>query len=500
VNLAFGGSVDNLAPPLRLELPVKVLPIVRRPRRYNVLRGGRGSAKSRTVARVLATAALSPRLIGGREVPFRCLCTREIQKSMKDSVHRLIADEIRRLGLADLFEILDTEIRGPNGALFLFAGLQGHTVESMKSYEGLTDVWVEEASAVCDRSWEILIPTLRGKGARFYITFNPDLEADPVWQRFVVSPPKSNRIHSIELNYEDNPWFEDTELPEESEQLKRQNPAAWAHVYGGQLRSQNGIIFKREWARWYDPDLPGELPVGMRFYLASDYAATPEGGDYTVHTVFGVDHRDRIYVVDCWYDQADPHNWTDSKGEDRRGWIDAGLDLVEKWRPLYWFDESGPITRSVDGAIKVAMMQRSAAGRPAYVTRVTLPSVGSKANRAIGLNTRKPTVADQARALGFAGRMSAGAVYFPKPGPGREWVLWLTNQLWAFHGLGDQLDDGTDTCSLFARGLEQVPKGAEPPKKPEDAPEPFTEAWFAERDRLRGEGQRDDAAYYEGTG
>lgn len=500
MNLAFGGTIDNLAPPLRLELPVKVLPIVRLPKRFNVLRGGRGSAKSRSVARILVVSALSPRIISGVERPFRCLCTREIQKSMKDSVHRLIADEIARLKLGHLFDVQETEIKGPNGALFLFAGLQGHTVESMKSYEGLTDVWVEEASAVCDRSWEILIPTLRGKGSRFYITFNPDLEADPVWQRFIVSPPKSNRINSIELNYVDNPWFDETELPEESEELKAKNPVAWAHVYGGQLRSQNGIIFRREWARWFVPELPGELPEGMRFYIASDYAATPEGGDYTVHAVFGVDHRDRIYVVDCWYGQADPHRWTDSEGVEREGWIDAALDLVEKWRPLWWFDESGPIARSTDGAIKVAMMNRAAAGRPAYVTRMTLPSVGSKGNRAIGLNTRKPTVADQARALGFAGRMSAGAVYFPKPGAGREWVTWLTEQLWAFHGLGEQLDDGTDACSLFARGLEAVVKGAEPDKKPEDAPEPFTEAWFAERDRLRHEGETDAADYYERGG
>lgn len=476
---------------LEVRFPVKVLPVVQEPRRFNVLHGGRGSAKSRTIATIIVLRCLA--------ATERVLCCREIQKSMRDSVYRLLADTIARLGVGHEFELLEAEIRCKlTGSTIQFSGLQNHTVDSLKSFEGATIVWVEEASSVSEHSWSILIPTIRDAGSQFFITFNPDLEDDAVWQRFVVNPPAAHRLHRIELNYNDNPWFDETELPEESEQLRRQNPVAWAHVYGGQLRSKNGIIFRKEWARYYNPDMPGELPTGMRFYLSSDYAVSPEEGDYTTHVMFGVDHRDRIYVVDCWYGQESPHEWTDSEGVEHRGWIDAALDLVEKWRPLWWFDEAGVIVRSVGGTIGVAMMQRSAAGRPAFVTRVSLPSIASKASRAIGLNTRKPTLADQARAMGFAGRMSAGAVYFPTPGPGREWVGWLTAQLWAFHGLGQQVDDAVDACSLFARGLEQVVKGAEPPKKPEDAPEPFTDAWFAERERLRRQNERDDAEFYNG--
>lgn len=478
---------------LRLEIPAKCLPLVANPLRFNILRGGRGSAKSRTIARLLIAAALAPRLIDGQERPFRCLCTREIQKSMKDSVHRLLADEIQRMGLGEAFEVLETEIRGPNGALFLFAGLQGHTVETIKSFEGLTDVWIEEASAVADRSFEILIPTIRGKGSRFWISFNPDSEEDAVWQRFIVSPPPAHRCQVIELNYSDNPWFEDTELVEESADLREKFPAVWQHVYGGQLRSIDGLIFKRNWLRFYDPAT--ETPTGMTLYGSSDYAVTPDGGDYTEMGIFGQDHRARTYVLDWWFGQAEPHDWVDAQGTEQKGWVDAWLDLVEKWRPLYWFEEKGPILSSVQGSMNTAMMARAAEGRSSFVIRHPLASVGSKANRAKGINTRNPSSADAARALGFAGRMSAGAVYLPHPSPERPWVARLIAQLMAFHGQGGQVDDGVDVCALFARGLDDVFLGQPPKPDPEAAPKPFTAAWFAARDKMRSQVPDNDGFY-----
>jgi hypothetical protein len=480
----------------RFEIPAKCLPIALAPLRFNVLKGGRGSAKSRTVARLLVLSALSPRIIDGHEMPFRCLCTREVQKSMKDSVHRLIADEIRRMGLGEFFDILETEIRGPNGALFLFAGLLGHTIETLKSYEGLTDVWVEEASSVAEHSWEILIPTVRAKGSRFYITFNPDSAEDAVWKRFVVNPPPADRCQVIDLNFEDNPWFEDTELVEESAELKRTNPVLWQHVYGGQLRSKNGLIFKRNWLRWYDPDDPNDCPADMLNYGAADYAVTPEGGDWTEMGIFGMDYRGRLYVRDWYFDQADPHDWVDAAGAPRKGWIDAWLDLVEKWGPVYWFEEKGPILSSVGGAMNQAMMARHMAGRPAWVTRMALASVGSKASRAAGINTRKPTLADQARAMGFAGRMSAGAVYFPRPSPDRPWVHRLIEQLMAFHGLGSQVDDGVDVCSVLARGLDSMARGEAPKAEKPPPLVPHTDAWFKARDAMHAPDQREKENFY----
>lgn len=438
-------------PTVRLEIPAKCLPLVQDPRRYNVLKGGRGSAKSRTVAAILVMKGL-----GG---DMRLLCTREIQKSMKDSVHRLLADTIRSLGLEAYYEILETEIRGPGNTLIMFAGLQGHTVESIKSYEGLTDVWVEEATSVVERSWEILLPTIRGKGSKLWITFNPDLEDDPVYQRFVVNPPEAHRIHLIELNWSDNPWFEDTELVAESADLKAKNPDVWLHVYGGQLRSVQGLIFKRDWFRWYDPET--ETPKDLRTYLASDYAVTPDGGDFTEHGVGGLDPTGNLYLTDWWSGQTDPATW-----------IDAGLDLVKAHKPVRWFEESGVILRAVDGSIAKRMQERGH-----YALRTALPSAGSKASRA----------------LGFAARAAAGTVYLPR---NRPWALRLLNQLMAFHGQGGQFDDGVDVCSLLARGLEMMFNADEPPPAKAKPPEPFTQAWFDARDKQNRMDEAKKKRYY----
>ena len=101
------------------------------------MHGGRGGGKSHGVAEVLLDMAARN--------PLRVLCAREIQKSMRDSVHRLLKDKVVKLGLHGFYEVLDNEIRGANGSLFLFAGLQSHTVDSIKSFEGVDIVWVEEA-------------------------------------------------------------------------------------------------------------------------------------------------------------------------------------------------------------------------------------------------------------------------------------------------------------------------------------------------------------------
>ncbi|MDE3097508.1 MAG: phage terminase large subunit, partial [Chloroflexota bacterium] len=123
------------------------------PHRYKILYGGRGGGKSWSVARALLAHGLAAR--------ERILCTREIQRSIKDSVHRLLCDQIERLGLGAHYTITETEIRGANGTECIFAGLQDHTIDSIKSYEGVTKVWVEEAHRVSKRSWDILIPTIR---------------------------------------------------------------------------------------------------------------------------------------------------------------------------------------------------------------------------------------------------------------------------------------------------------------------------------------------------
>ena len=137
--------------------------------RYRVLYGGRGGAKSWAVARAL--------LIKAAKSPLRILCAREFQTSIRDSVHKLLSDQIVALGLIELFEITQAAIRGVNGSEFAFVGLKNN-VANVKSYEGIDICWVEEAQTVSRNSWNVLIPTIRKEGSEIWITFNPELETD----------------------------------------------------------------------------------------------------------------------------------------------------------------------------------------------------------------------------------------------------------------------------------------------------------------------------------
>ena len=224
-----------------------------KPARYKVLYGGRGAGRSWSCARALL-------LLGLQRPGLRILCARELQASIKDSVHRLLADQIQLLGLP--YEVLRTEIRGPGDTLFIFEGLR-HNVTKIKSLEGIDVCWVEEAERVSGESWDVLVPTIRKDGSEIWITFNPDLEDDATYRRFVLGvdgkgPPPGTWL--CKVSGEANPWFPD-ELRPEREYLYRVDPDAAAHVWGGECRrASDAQILKGKVAveefepepRWWD--------------------------------------------------------------------------------------------------------------------------------------------------------------------------------------------------------------------------------------------------------
>ena len=206
------------------------------PHRYKVLWGGRGSSKSWTAARCL--------LIRAAESPIRVLCTREVQESIKDSVHRLLSDQIETMGLGSRFEITRDEIRGVNGSLFIFSGLASQTVESIKSFEGVDIVWCEEAQSIVKRSWDVLLPTIRKEGSEIWMTMNPRLETDETWVRFVENPRSDSFVRQV--NWRDNPWFSDV-LNEERLDTQRRDPESYSNIWEGQpLRVAEGAIYRYE--------------------------------------------------------------------------------------------------------------------------------------------------------------------------------------------------------------------------------------------------------------
>ena len=208
-----------------------------RPSRYKFIRGGRGSGKSWGVARAL--------LILGAKQKMRILCTREVQKSIRQSVHQLLSDQIQMLGLGSFYEVLTTELRGANGTQFFFAGLSEMTADSIKSFEGCDIVWLEEAQTLTRRSLTILIPTIRREGSEIWATYNPELETDPIHEMAVVNPPPDTV--SVLMNYSDNPWFPATLEAERQHAQATMRPANYAHIWEGQCKpAVEGAVYADE--------------------------------------------------------------------------------------------------------------------------------------------------------------------------------------------------------------------------------------------------------------
>jgi phage terminase large subunit len=218
----------------QVEFPEK-LSILFDSARYKVLYGGRGGAKSWGIARALL-------IIGARKTT-RILCAREFQTSIRDSVHKLLSDQIVSMGLIEFYEITQNSIRGKNGTEFSFVGLKNN-VANIKSYEGCDICWVEEAQTTSKLSWNVLIPTIRKEGSEIWISFNPELETDETYQRFIVNQPENCIVQRI--NWSDNPWFPET-LRLEKDALFVRDRESYNTVWEGVCRQTvDGAIFAKE--------------------------------------------------------------------------------------------------------------------------------------------------------------------------------------------------------------------------------------------------------------
>jgi hypothetical protein len=207
---------------LILDIPEKLGFLVSAKSRYKILYGGRGAAKSETIAKCL--------LALGYQNPIGILCAREIQNTIKDSVHKLLAAKIKELGLEHFYAVTETDIRGANGSFFVFKGLRSNIGE-IKSLFGIKYCWVEEAHLVKKETWEILEPTIRENDSEIWISFNTGSDSDYVYEEFVVKP-REDAI-CVKINYYDNPWFPDV-LRKDMERDKKHNPERYNHVWLGE--------------------------------------------------------------------------------------------------------------------------------------------------------------------------------------------------------------------------------------------------------------------------
>lgn len=224
---------------LRIDVAPVFEPLLK-PARYKGAFGGRGSGKSQAFADLLIIEAL-------KTPGLRALCCREVQKSLKESAKRLIESKIEEYDLGSLFEVQSAEIKTPGGGLIAFAGLQDHTSESIKSYEGFDVAWVEEAQTVSHRSLNLLRPTIRKPGSEIWLSWNPRFDTDAVDQMLRGKEIPTGAV-VVRANWHDNPWFP-AELEQERLDCQRQQPEQYDHIWEGDYATvADGAYFARHLA------------------------------------------------------------------------------------------------------------------------------------------------------------------------------------------------------------------------------------------------------------
>ncbi len=272
---------------LRIETARVFKPLLS-PKRYKGAYGGRGSGKSHFFGEQVIISALA-------KSGYRFVCIREVQNTIKDSVKQLLEDKIQKFGLGADFEVTDSEIRGRNGSLIIFRGMQNYNAESIKSLEGFDGAWVEEAQTLSARSLKMLRPTIRKEGSEIWFSWNPRHDTDAVDKMFRQHfEPETMTV--VKANWGDNPWFPDV-LRRDMEADYRNDPDMAAHVWGGGYEIFTEAAYysrqmgdaERDRRIGVVPHLPG-LPVQTAWDIGID--------DYTAIWFFQRISATRLNVID----------------------------------------------------------------------------------------------------------------------------------------------------------------------------------------------------------
>jgi phage terminase large subunit len=243
-------------PDLEIQTPRVFLPLLE-PARYKGIHGGRGSGKSHFFAEMLIERCVMEKT--------DVVCIRENQKSLDQSVKKLLESKIQSMDAGYYFEVQDAKIKSRNGGIIIFQGMQNHTAESIKSLEGFNVAWVEEAQTFSQKSLDLLRPTIRNPGSELWFSWNPNKASDPIDVLLRGdSPPPDSTV--IEANYFDNPWFQETALFAEMDYDRQRDPDKYAHVWLGRYQQNSET---RVFRNWRIEEF--ERPSGSVFRLGADW-------------------------------------------------------------------------------------------------------------------------------------------------------------------------------------------------------------------------------------
>ena len=260
--------------------------------RYIGVYGGRGSGKSHEIAGLVVEEMVA-------DANCSVVCIREVQKSLALSAKKLIEAKIVEFGVSHLFDVLQNEIRRIGGTgLCIFVGMQDHTADSVKSLEGFSIAWVEEAQSLSQRSMDLLRPTIRKEGSRILFSWNPRRRGDAV-ERLLRGPkgPRADAI-VVKANYTDNPFLPDT-LRREAENDMDNDPDGFPHTWLGEYESVGSkVVIPAAWVQsaiGLADDLG--LEVTGKLYAAIDVAGGEDGGD---ENAFAIRKGISLLSVQSW--------------------------------------------------------------------------------------------------------------------------------------------------------------------------------------------------------
>lgn len=221
---------------LVLDTPRVFKPLLH-PARYKGAWGGRGSGKSHFFAELLIEDCIREKI--------DAVCLREVQKSLKFSVKKLLESKIQSMNAGAYFEVQNEQIKATSGGVIIFQGMQDHTSDSIKSLEGFKRAWFEEAQSASQRSLDLLRPTIRAPGSELWFSWNPNFATDPIDVLLRGENPPPNSV-VVNANFRDNPWLPQ-ELKDELEYDRRRDPDKFAHIWLGEYQKNSEARVFRNW-------------------------------------------------------------------------------------------------------------------------------------------------------------------------------------------------------------------------------------------------------------
>jgi phage terminase large subunit len=221
---------------LRIATPAAFEPLLQ-PSRYKGAFGGRGSAKSHFFAGLVIEESVASKM--------DVVCIREVQRTLDQSVKKLLELKIQDFNVGSYFEVQDRKILSRHGGQIIFEGMQNHTADSIKSLEGYDRAWVEEAQTLSQRSLDLLRPTIRKEDSELWFSWNPRYADDPVDKLLRGDKPPPGAI-VVEANYTANPWFPEV-LRKEMEYDRARDPEKYAHVWLGQYEQHSEARVFKNW-------------------------------------------------------------------------------------------------------------------------------------------------------------------------------------------------------------------------------------------------------------